>query len=261
MCQRIPLHPASHREMYCHQLGIGADWIPTLLKGENQSKLEQSELWGQKQLNQALQHVSVTHTLCATRDQEWEIIHLLVINGHSEFVTTGICLCSNCHTEHLPRGKANKLLGCLGLYSRIYKALLLHPGFRQDIPGTRFDANLKKTNKPTTRPHTGSKANKTSIHPPLYESQFRSWSYMARERFGKTKPEPRRFQKKKKKKNYSELFSASSTQLSWDCQKRAEETQTNARGPDKPSPHHKHNLALEITLTSSTQWKREQIFC
>lgn len=55
----------------------------------------------------------------------------------------------------------------------------------------------KQTNKPTTHPHTGSKANKTNIHPSLYESQFRSLSYMAQEIFGKTRPKPRRCKKRK----------------------------------------------------------------
>lgn len=57
---------------------------------------------------------------------------------------------------------------------------------------------------------------------------------MAQERFGKTRPEPRRL---KKKKSSSELFSASVTQLKWDCQKRAEETdQCPWPGQTIPSP-------------------------
>lgn len=60
---------------------------------------------------------------------------------------------------------------------------------------------------------------------------------MARERFGKTRPEPRRFKKK-----VSELFNASLTQLNWDCQKRAEETD-QCTWPGQTIPHHEQPAA------------------
>ena len=258
---RIPQHPASHGEMYCHQLKIRTDWTPTFLKGENYITLEESELWGCKKLKWALQHASLLqYILCVTRSQEWEVIDLLLINGHLELITTGICLFSNCHIHNLRSKKkkkknTNEMCRCFCLCFGIHKALLLYPGFRQeDIPGTHFSINLKKKKTPNkqtkhplprtyTHPHT-EKAKETrpaSIHP--FESRFRSGSYTAQERFGKQSQSQGDSQKRQRG------TSASLTQLSWDCQKRAKEVTdqfTSSPQPDIAWTNH--------PLTTNTAW-------
>lgn len=79
-----------------------------------------------------------------------------------------------CHGRNLPLFKLShrdsakgKSKQALGLCSRIYKALFLHPGFRQGIRGTRFGTNVKKTNKQThnTPPHR--KQSKQDKHSPV----------------------------------------------------------------------------------------------
>lgn len=89
-----------------------------------------------------------------------KVIHLLLINGHLEFITTGICLFPNSYKKK-PNKQTNKLqtyqktsfVRFFCLYFRIYKTLLLYLSFRQDnVPDTHFDTSFEiKPRSPTNQ--------------------------------------------------------------------------------------------------------------
>lgn len=86
---------------------------------------------------------------------------------------------------------------------------------------------------------------------------------MAREIFGKTRPKPRRLKKKKSYSEQSQLLSASLTQLKWDCQKRAEETDQHTwpRQTKQPGagdhPDFKHTVKARIAILLKGAGKKE----